>query len=106
MSDLPKRVVENGRELFEWQQALLKVPLKKHAMTNGDKVVGMRLSLHRNRETGLTFPSINEALAPGTAMSRQYVQGAIARLVDGKWIRRTDRPGTSPLYTFLLDNVP
>jgi len=89
-----------------WETALLATPLEKGGITNGDKVVGMRLIKHLNLKTGRCFPTVAPTLTRGTALSRQAVQGALKRLTDDGWIRRAERAGSSSTFEFLMTCVP
>ena len=103
MSEIRK--VATRKEMQHWREVLCMAPAIDNELSAGDKLIGLRLSMYFNFESGLCFPSVKDALAPDTATTRKGAQISLDRLERGRWIRRTERPGTSSLYHFLLENV-
>jgi hypothetical protein len=71
------------RDRMAWMEDVLADP----ALSNGEKVVAMRLALHKNVRTSRCDPGI-ETISKGVAMRSRNVQYTLGRLEERGWIRR------------------
>jgi hypothetical protein len=74
---------EAYRARFDWMAEVLADP----TLTNGEKVVAMRLALHKNVKTARCDPSI-QTIADGVAMGRRNTQYTLSRLEEKHRVKR------------------
>ena len=78
---------------YRWMDAVLEDP----ELTDGAKILAIRLALTTNLKTGLCFPSV-ETLAFQTNMDPRSIRGLRAQLVEKGWIR-CEKGGRGPKDT-------
>src|SRR5262249_2160476 len=96
-----RRRKANALFRFRWMEAVLAAP----DLRPGEKLVALRLGLHRNDQTLICNPSVTK-LAKGTRQSWRYVYECLGVLRAGRWITWTERPGKVNSFSLLSANVP
>jgi hypothetical protein len=81
---MPAEAIQRAhRERFAW----MKHVLADADLTNGEKLVALRLALYKNLKTGRCDPSVR-TIARGVSMRERNVQYILRTLEEGGWIKR------------------